>query len=275
MRSTLALATVLALAACKRPEPPASQKAAPGAQAQAQAAASPAGVVRGKVIEKVEAPPYSYLKLATPGGEAWAAVPQTNTAAGAEVTVVNAFPMKDFESKTLAKKFDVVYFGTLAGLGDAPAAPAPVAGGPAMGAPAMPPPTAGGAEPSPAVMAAQHQAAAQGPSDVKIAKVAKAAGPSGRTVEELFAQRVQLKDKSAAVKGQVVKFSPGIMGRNWIHLRDGTGSAEKSTNDLTVTTQDDVKVGDVVTARGTVRVDRDFGAGYAYPVIVEDAKVSK
>jgi hypothetical protein len=267
MRSTLVLVTVLALAACKRPEPPASPKAAPGSQVQAPAA--PVSMVRGKVIEKVEAPPYSYLKLATANGEAWAAVPQTNTAGGSEVAVVNAFPMKDFESKTLNKKFDVVYFGTLAGPGDAAPAPAP-----ATGAPAMPPP-GGGAEPSPAVMAAQHQAAAQGPSDVKIARIARAAGSDGRTVEELFAQRAKLKDKGATVKGQVVKFSPGIMGRNWIHLRDGTGSAEKSTNDLTVTTADDAKVGDVVTAKGTVRVDKDFGAGYAYPVIVEDAKISK
>jgi len=65
------------------------------------------------------------------------------------------------------------------------------------------------------------------------------------------------------------------MGRNWIHLRDGTGSAEKSDNDLTVTTDDQAAVGDVVSVKGTVRLDKDFGAGYAYPVLVEDAKVSK
>jgi hypothetical protein len=64
------------------------------------------------------------------------------------------------------------------------------------------------------------------------------------------------------------------MGKNWVHLRDGSGTAGKD-NDITVTTGDRVAVGDVVTAKGTVRVDKDFGAGYAYPVIVEDAKLSK
>jgi len=93
-------------------------------------------------------------------------------------------------------------------------------------------------------------------------------------VEELFTQKTGLKDKAVTVKAQVVKFSPGIMGRNWIHLRDGSGKADKNTHDVTVTTQDDVKVGDVVTIKGTVKLDRDFGAGYAYPVIIEDAKVS-
>ena len=90
-----------------------------------------------------------------------------------------------------------------------------------------------------------------------------------------WSQKASLKEKGVTVKGQVVKFSPGIMNRNWIHLQDGSGSADKKTNDITVTTQDDAKVGDVVTVKGTVRLDKDFGAGYAYPVIVEDAKLSK
>jgi hypothetical protein len=126
---------------------------------------------------------------------------------------------------------------------------------------------------TPAQMAAQHQAAAVGP-DVKVKKVARAAGPEGKTIEELFAQRTALKEKTVAVKGQVVKFSPGIMGRNWIHLKDGSGSKEKENDDVTVTTQDDAKVGDVVTVKGKVRIDKDFGAGYAYKVIIEEAKVS-
>jgi hypothetical protein len=73
----------------------------------------------------------------------------------------------------------------------------------------------------------------------------------------------------------VVKFSAGIMGRDWVHLRDGSGAQDKGTNDITVTTGDQAAVGDVVVAKGVVRTDKDFGAGYAYPVIVEDAKLSK
>jgi hypothetical protein len=72
----------------------------------------------------------------------------------------------------------------------------------------------------------------------------------------------------------VVKFNPGIMGKNWVHLRDGSGKQEKGDNDITVTTQDMTSVGDTVVAKGMVRLDKDFGAGYAYPVIVEDARLS-
>lgn len=263
MRTFVVVLTALALAACKKPEAPAPAQMAQGAPA--------AGAMRGKVLERVDAPPYSYLKLATASGEVWAAVPQTSTAAGAQVDVSISQTAKDWESKTLNRKFDVLYLGTLAGEpgGAGPGmamAPAP---GTAPGAP-----TPGGAGPSPQV-AAQHQVAAEGPDHVKVAKVAKAAGPDGRTVEELFKQRTALKEKKVAVKGQVVKFSAGIMGKNWIHLRDGSGSHEKKDDDVTVTTQDDAKVGDVVTVKGTVRLERDFGAGYAYPVIIEDAKVTK
>ncbi len=125
----------------------------------------------------------------------------------------------------------------------------------------------------PAEMAAQHKAVATGP-DVKVQKVAKATGADGRTVEEIWAQREKLKGKPVAVRGQVVKFTP-VMGKNFLHLRDGTGSADTNNNDVTVTTGDSAAVGDVVTAKGTVIVDKDFGAGYAYPVLVDDAKVTK
>jgi hypothetical protein len=63
------------------------------------------------------------------------------------------------------------------------------------------------------------------------------------------------------------------MGRNWLHIQDGTGKAEGGDNDLTVTTDAMVKKGDIVTVTGTVGVDKDFTAGYQYPVIIEGAKV--
>jgi hypothetical protein len=123
-------------------------------------------------------------------------------------------------------------------------------------------------------MAAQHAAAAAGPADAPDVKVPKASGADARTVAEVFAQRAALKEKPVTIRGKVVKYNEGIMGRNWVHLRDGTGTSGKD-NDITVTTDDRTAVGDVIVVKGTVRVDKDFGAGYAYPVIVEDAKVSK
>ncbi len=267
-RLSAVLVLAVAVAGCKKKEAPPPP---PVAMADAAAPAPPAaGAVKGKVLERLDAPPYSYLRLQTAQGEAWAAVPQVEVAKGQDVTVAGAMPMTGFESKTLKRKFDTIYFGTLAGAEAAggqvqmqqPPAPAMGAGADAMGG-------QGGMG-----MAAQHAAAAAGPTDVTDVKVAKASGADARTVAEVHAQRMTLQEKHVTVRGKVVKYNEGIMGRNWVHLRDGTGTAGKD-NDITVTTGDRAAVGDVVVAKGTVRIDKDFGAGYAYPVIIEDAKLSK
>lgn len=266
------LAVALAVAGCKKKEPASAPSALP--EVVAAAPGAPSASVKGKVLERLDAPPYSYLRLETAQGEAWAAVPKTEVSKGQEVTVAGAMPMTAFESKSLKRKFDLIYFGTLGGAdAQAQPQPAPAAmpapggmGGEGMGggmAGNMPPPN----------MAAQHAAAAAGPADVADVKVAKASGSDARTVAEVHAQRMALKDKAVTVRGKVVKFNEAIMGRNWVHLRDGTGTAGKD-NDLTVTTGDKASVGDVVVVKGKVQIDKDFGSGYAYPVIVEEAKVS-
>ena len=122
-------------------------------------------------------------------------------------------------------------------------------------------------------MAAQHGQAAGGPEDAPDVKVDKAAGANAKTVAELWAQRTALKGKEVVVKAKVVKVTSGVMGRNWLHVRDGSGSKATKDNDLTVTTEATAKVGDVVTVSGAVSIDKDFGAGYAYPVIIENAKL--
>jgi hypothetical protein len=254
----LLAAVAIATAGCKKSDsaakPPAGQPAAE--------AGAPAGLkITGKLLEKIEAPPYTYVKLKSDKGDVWAAVPKADVAVGSDVTVVDAMPMEKFESKTLKRTFDLVYFGSLPGAAGAPA------GAGAMGG-------AAGAEGGPG-MAAQHAMAATGPTDVGDVKVAKAAGADARSVSEVWSQRKALKDKPVTIRGKVVKFNPGIMGKNWIHLRDGSGTADKKDNDITITTADTVVVGDVVTAKGKVLVEKDFGAGYAYPVIIEDAKVAK
>jgi len=106
-------------------------------------------------------------------------------------------------------------------------------------------------------------------------KVEKAKGADAVTVSEAYEKAVKLDKKTVVVRGKVVKVSKGIMGKNWVHLRDGSGEAGKGTNNLVFTTQDDPKVGDVVTAKGTLYKDKDFGSGYKYAVIVEEATVKK
>jgi hypothetical protein len=88
-------------------------------------------------------------------------------------------------------------------------------------------------------------------------------------------KRTELKNKPVVVRGKVVKYTPDVMGKNWIHLRDGTGSAADSTNDVLVTSKASTKIGDVVVARGTVRTDVDFGSGYSYKVLVDEATLQK
>jgi hypothetical protein len=120
-----------------------------------------------------------------------------------------------------------------------------------------------------------HADVKKSPVDETPIKVEKASGSEGKTVAELFAQRAALKGKTVAVRGKVVKFLPEIMGKNWVHIRDGSGSAKGKDNDLTVTTKEKVAVGDVVVVRGTLQSDKDIGAGYEFPAIIEDAKLSK
>ncbi len=93
-----------------------------------------------------------------------------------------------------------------------------------------------------------------------------------QTVAEIYAGQNDLLDTVVKVRGKVVKFSPQIMGKNWVHLQDGTDSA--GTNDLTVTTADTASVGDIVLVSGKITQNKDFGGGYKYDLIIEDAKVA-
>jgi hypothetical protein len=114
---------------------------------------------------------------------------------------------------------------------------------------------------------------AKAPAASEPIKVEKAKGADAYTVSETYEKAAKLDKKTVVVRGKVVKVSQGIMGKNWVHLQDGSGDPGKGTNNLVVTTQDVPKVGDVVTAKGTLYKDKDFGSGYKYKVIVEEATV--
>lgn len=102
-----------------------------------------------------------------------------------------------------------------------------------------------------------------------------AAPAGGLSIAEVIAQRKALAGKAVTVRGQVVKANNGILGRNWIHLQDGSGSAADRTNDLTITSDAVVKVGDVVTFTGVLAVGVEIGEGYGYDALLEQAKVVK
>jgi len=203
----------------------------------------------GKVAETMNSGGYTYIKLDQGGKTRWVAIPLTEVKVGQQVALQPGLEMRNFTSKTLNRSFDsIIFSGGLASSGGA-------AGNPAM---------------------AQHagsKSAAAKPAE-KI-KVEKAAGPDAYTVSEIHEKTATLNEKTAVVKGKVVKVSEGIMGMNWIHIQDVTGDASLGTNKLVATSQDLPAVGDIITLKGTIYKDKDFGAGYKYNVIMEKAAIQK
>jgi hypothetical protein len=218
----------------------------------APAAPALSAVVKGEVLEIKDVESYTYLRLKTADGEVWAAVAKAPLKKGANVTIENTTVMTNFESKSLKKTFEKIVFGTLAGTAT----------------------NAAGSAGAASAMAGAHSGAPK-VENVGDVKVPKASGPDARTVAEVVTKSAELKDKTVLVRGKVVKYSDSIMGKNWIHLRDGSGSAADNTNDLLVTTKDQAKVGDVFVVKGVVRTDKNFGSGYAYKVLIEEATLQK
>ncbi len=103
---------------------------------------------------------------------------------------------------------------------------------------------------------------------------AAAADAKVETVAALNQNKAGLAGKTISAQGKVVKVNNGIMGRNFVHVQDGTGEAGKGTNNLIVTSKQTAAVGDQVTISGVVVLNRDFGAGYSYPLLIEDASIT-
>lgn len=210
------------------------------------APSNPPNSLSGTVKETVDAGAYTYVLIAAKEGDQWAAIVKTSLRRGAKVAVHQETVMENFESKALRRTFDRVVFGSLEN-----------------GTPSSDPH---------AGMTGRAQAPA-----MPVKPVVKAEGPEARTVAEVFAQSTQLKNKTVVVRGRVVKYSANILGSNWLHLRDGSGSGSSKgkNDDITVTTADVAAVGDVISVRGTVVLDRNIGAGYFYPVLLDRARIVK
>jgi len=90
----------------------------------------------------------------------------------------------------------------------------------------------------------------------------------GFTIAEIYRDKTSFKGKAVSVRGKVTKFTADVMGKNWIHIMDSS-----SSKDLTVTTQQQAKVNDVIVIKGTLALDKDFNYGYIYPLILESASI--
>ncbi len=252
MRKTALIALSLfwagaAVLGCSQKETPAPVAAAPASDAPPAAAPAPEGKsFTGSVTETMDVGGYTYVQVDTGIEKIWGAAPKFAVAVGERVTVPASMPMQGYHSKSLDRTFEVLYFAD-AILPEGASAGAEGAGH--RGAPAAP---------------SAAEAA------VDLTGIAKASG--GRTVGEILSAPADHAGKEVSFRGRVVKVNSGIMGKNWLHVQDGTG--EVGQNDLLVTTDASAEVGDLVLVRGKAATDKDFGYGYKYAFIVEDAQVA-
>jgi hypothetical protein len=248
MKLTSAAAVLLiALSAlsCRPKEQPAQEM-----HAQPQQPAATATIHQGVVQEVLQATAYTYLRVKEQDNDFWIAVTKRDVNVGDTVSFAEGLEMKNFPSKDLNRTFDTVYFVSQL-TGGAPLA----AHGPSMPLAAHSPSTPMAHQGKPTVE--------QVPLSIE--------RPEGIvSIGELFANKASYAGKTVLVHGEVVKINRSIMNKNWVHLQDGTGNA--GSCDLTITTQDDATPGTVATFSGTIALNRDFGSGYAYDVLLEDGK---
>lgn len=247
----IVLGLLAALAGCSDPAE------APVAENPALAAPVPAGMMRGTVLETMNAGGYTYVLIDTGQDQRWAATQQTVVNAGDVVQMREGMAMTGFTAKSLNRTFDIIYF--VDGMQNLSASPEPVA--------ALP-------EGHPATSLPPGHPSTEGMADTAPADATVAALEPGQDIAYLYANKDSLAGQSISLRGKVVKYNEGILGWNFIHLQDGSGDNAAGSNDLTVTSKAQAAVGQTVVVTGTVVLDKDFGAGYAFPVLVEDASVT-
>ncbi|MDD2733079.1 MAG: DNA-binding protein [Desulfuromonadaceae bacterium] len=247
----LTLSCAIALSSVTAASANPDKAAAPAVAPAAAKAAQP--VLAGKVIETMDSGGYTYVYIQKKDGEkVWVATAATPVKVGSQISFKGGAEMFNFESKSLKRKFDKIIFADAA-VSDAPATASATYKGKSA---------SGGSK------------AATAAKDTKIS-VAKATGANAYTVQEIFANSAKLNKKKVVVKGKVVKMSAGIMGRNWIHIQDGTGSQAKKNHNLVCTSKETAEIGDIVTVSGILAKDKDFGGGYKYTAIVEESTIKK
>lgn len=215
----------------------------------------------GKVVETINSGGYTYIMLDRDGEKIWVAVPEMQVSEGEKVILKPGIEMVNFTSKTLNRTFEKVILSA-----------GPVSGKGELVEKSMKMPHGD----LPMGMMKSHAGSGMVVSTpINDVKVEKATGQDAYTVAEVYEKKSDLCNNKVIVRGEVVKVLPEILGKNWIHLQDGSGDEKKENYDLVVTSQDLPSVGDVVTASGILHTDKNFGAGYRYRVIVEEASITK
>jgi len=246
--ATLAAGLLFGLAAC-------TDTAEPADENLAFATPVPEGMIRGTVLETMDAAGYTYVLLDTAEGQRWVAVQQTTVTVGDTVQTDQGMAMQNFTSQSLNRTFEVIYFsGALQNLSTT----TPPEGQRATGLPPGHPSTS----------------VAPAAAETMVVDSAVAAVEDGKDIAWVYAEKDSLAGQPVSLRGKVVKYNANILGTNWLHIQDGSGSAADGSNDLVVTSAAEAAVGDTVIITGNIVLDKDFGAGYSYPVLVEDASLT-
>jgi hypothetical protein len=204
-----------------------------------------AKVTTHKIVidEFLDAGGYTYLNADENGTKYWIAIPTTAVKVGETYYYDGGMTMKKFESKQLERTFDEIIFADGIRTNEV-------------------------VKTTPKKLNPHENSDVSSVDDVKIDKP-----KDGISIEDLLKNKKSFSEKSVIVRGKVVKVNKNIMDRNWVHIIDGTKFKDKKS--LTITTQELVKVGDTITIKGTVALDKEFGKGYVYPVLLEKGELIK
>ena len=212
--------------------------------AQSNSAGNSPAKIYGKVIETMDSGSYTYVHVDSGEEKYWVASAPVTLEAGSMVSFGTSMPMTNFTSKALDRTFDLIYFvgqittdqtNAHAGSADMPAK--------------------------------TGSASVDSAESIDVGDIKKAA--NGITIDQALTEKQKLSGETVQVRGMVVKYTPKVMGKNWIHIRDSS-----SATDLVVTTSGTVKKGDVILVSGKLQLDQDFGYGYVYDVLLEDSTVT-
>ena len=204
------------------------------------------GKIYGKVTDVLEAAGYTYAEVDTGKEKVWAAATTTPLNVGDMVAFTTEMMMQNFHSSTMNRDFPIIYFVNRFITDDASQADA----------------TTAMASPHGAIKSTFTATA------TAIEGINKVEG--GNTIAEIHADKQKFNGKAIRVRGQVTKYNANVMGKNWLHIRDSS-----TLDDLTITTANTAAIDAIVVVEGKLTLDKDFGYGYIYPLIVEDASVKK
>ncbi len=188
----------------------------------------------GVIKDVIHGGGYTYLEIEDAKKSYWIAVEGVDIPKGLEVRFQEEMRAKDFHSKSLNRTFDELMFASNL----------------------------------------QYRTNVSEKGNLELITAVVERSPyqkeGSMSVKEVLQKRPTLSGKSVSVSGKVVKASQNIMGRNWVHIQDGTGEGGE-VGRVVFTSKELPKVGDIVTASGIVAIDKDFGSGYIYKIIVENA----